>query len=168
MVCNCLTLTNCAKELFKSHHAPLLMTPLICWSLWLQELPAHPRSAATVPGWSHPLEIPQQPQGSGNHELQATTETRLPGEWGRKKELKNSTNPKLWEKYKPSLPEPMVGHVSCSERANHSFGERITTRKNKWTTGGINRYVSLESAQWEVLFPCIRPINHASPVLQTC
>lgn len=36
-----ITLTNTGKELFKSNHASLLMTPQICWCLWLQKFPAH-------------------------------------------------------------------------------------------------------------------------------
>ena len=38
-------LTNTGKELFKSHHASLLVTLRICWCLWLQKFPAHAGSA---------------------------------------------------------------------------------------------------------------------------
>lgn len=48
-----ITLPNTRKELSKSHHTSLLVTPPICWCLW-KKFPAHTRlwaqPAATVPG----------------------------------------------------------------------------------------------------------------------
>lgn len=46
-----MTLTNTGKELLKSHHVSLLVTPPICRCLWLQTFPAHAESAG--PACSH-------------------------------------------------------------------------------------------------------------------
>ena len=43
-----ITLTNTGKKLFKSHHASFLVTPPICWCLWLQKFPAHTGSVGSA------------------------------------------------------------------------------------------------------------------------